>query len=223
MFTAFNDKEKRRNSYVEAISYYLQNYKFSVIFVENSGEDISTHFEEYVSNGQLEVLVFNGNDYPAALGKGLGEMRCMEFAIKNSKLLQQGSFVFKITGRYKILNLGKYVEFYRKNPDIDLFADITNNFRLSASSFFGFRPFFAEKYLIPKTPMLNDSEDRYFEHILAKAILVSISEDIRFRILKYYPRISAISGTTGKAYKESLFYYIPRNIKYLLRYLIMIR
>lgn len=223
MFTAFTDKEKRKADYIDTLYYYLKTYKYPIVFVENSNQDISALFSNYIKEGRLEVLTFDGNNYEPELGKGLGEMRCMEHAMNESKMITPDSFVFKITGRYKILNLPKYIQFYEQDESIELMADLTNNFKLSASSFFGFKPKFAFNYLLPQGSILNDSENRYFEHILAKAILIAVSENINFRLLKYYPKISAISGTTAKRYKKSFFHYFPRNMKYLLRYSIMKR
>jgi hypothetical protein len=223
MFTALTDKDQRKREYISTIQYYLANFDFPIVFVENSGEDISGDFTQSILDKRLEVLTFHGNDYAPELGKGTGEMNCMEHGIKNSRLLRDDHFVFKITGRYIVRNLGKYVQYYRGNQQVNLMADLTSNFRLSASGFFGFRPFFVTEYLLKKAPLLNDTEHRYFEHMLARAVLHALSDDVSFSLLKYYPRISAISGTTAKKYNDSWLHYFPRNMKYLLRYYILKR
>jgi len=223
MFTALTDKDQRKREYISTIQFYLKNFDFPVVFVENSGEDISAFFTQSIQENRLEILTFQGNDYPPELGKGTGEMRCMEHGVKNSRLLRADHFVFKITGRYIVRNLNKYVQYYRDNPHIHILADLTNNFRLSASGFFGFRPFFVSEYLLKKAPLLNDTEHRYFEHMLARAVLDALSNDVSFSLLKYYPKISAISGTTAKKYKDGWLHYFPRNMKYLLRYYILKR
>lgn len=102
-------------------------------------------------------------------------------------------------------------------------ADLTNNFQASLASIFGFRPFFAKKFLFKNASLINDTRGFFFEHALAKAVLEAIADGIQFQIFKFYPRIQAISGTTGKAYKKSFFFFFPRKIKYLLRYYIVIR
>ncbi len=222
-FTSLNDPSQRKADYINTIKYYLGNYNYPIVFVENSGEDLSADFIDEVEKKRLEILCFNGNNYPEEIGKGLGEMRCIEFGISNSSLIIESSFVFKITGRYKILNAGNFFKFYEKRPGIELIADLTNNFKSSQSCIFAFKPFFAKKFLFKHTPILNDTNGVYFEHVLAKAVLSAISENVNFHIFKYYPRIKAISGTTGKAYKKSFIYFFPRMLKYFIRYYIMIR
>ena len=113
--------------------------------------------------------------------------------------------------------------FYHKHSAVELMVDLTNNFRFSTSSFFGFKPFFIKNYLLKNQYLINDSNEWYLEHVLAKSSLEAIGDRINFSILKYYPKISAISGTTGKSYKESALYYFPRSLKYFIRYYIVIR
>ena len=222
-FTLLNDAGQRRNDYINTIRHYLENYNYPIVFVENSDEDLSAFFIDAINDKRLEMLRFSGNDYAPEFGKGLGEMRCIEFAINNSSFIRETSFVFKITGRYKISNAGDFINFYRKHPDAELIADLTNNFTNSQSCIFGFRPFFAKTFLFKYASILNDSKRIYFEHALAKAVLSAISENIVFYIFRYYPRLYAVSGTTGKPYKKSFIYFFPRMLKYFIRYFIVIR
>lgn len=222
-FTLLTSSEKRREDYINAIHYYLKNFNYPIVFVENSKQDISPDFITEIENKQLEILFFDGNDYPKEMGKGYGEMCCIEYAINNSSMIKPDSFIFKITGRYKILNLNKFIDFYNDHPGTDLIADLTNNFKLSQSAIFGFRPFFPPNYLFKYLKILNDTNGIYFEHVLSKAVLNAISDGVDFKIFKYYPKIKAISGTTGKAYKNSFIYLLPRKLKYLVRYFIVLR
>ena len=222
-FTKLNDPEKRKNNYIKAIEYYLSRYSYPLVFVENSNEDLSACFNNYINEGRLEVFCFDGNSYPAEFGKGLGEMRNIEFAINNSKLITEDSFVFKITGRYIISNTKKFISFYTQHPDAELIADLTNNFTNSQSGIFGFKPFFVKKYLFKYASTLNDTRGIYFEHALARAVLTAMGDNVRFYIFRYYPRIKAVSGTTGEMYKKSFIYFFPRMLKYLVRYFIVKR
>ena len=222
-FTQLNNSEQRLAQYIETIKYYLALYEQPLIFVENSGEDLSPHFKAEIKAHRIEILTFQGNDYSPEIGKGYGDFQCIRHALQHSQLITDESFIFKITGRYIIKNLSKYIHFYKKNDKVDLMVDLTNNFRFSISSFFGFRPFFITKYLLKNQKIINDSNNWYFEHVLAKSSLEAIADRINFSILKYYPKISAISGTTGKRYKESILYFIPRSLKYFVRYYIVIR
>ena len=222
-FTLLNDPEKRKADYIDTINHYLEAYNYPIVFVENSDADLSGHFTGQIKNGRLEILCFNGNNYPGEIGKGLGEMRCIKYAIHNSSFIHDDCFIFKITGRYKILNSGSFINFYKRHPDAELIADLTNNFASSQSCIFGFRPFFAKDFLFKYESILNDSNGIYFEHALAKAVLAAMSDNINFYIFRYYPRIKAISGTTGKSYKKNFIYYFPRMLKYAIRYFIVMR
>lgn len=222
-FTTVTNAEIRKHEYIDTIKYYLNKYDFPVVFVENSNEDLSVNFEKEILLKRLEILCFDGNRYPAEIGKGLGELKCIEYGIINSKTIQENSFVFKITGRYRVLNLPRFINVYNKNPSIELLADLTNNFRLSASAIFGFKPFFARQYLFKNAPLINDQDKFFFEHALGKAVLEAIGGQVKFHIFKHYPRVKAISGTTGKAVKKSFLYLLPRHIKYWVRYYIVIR
>jgi hypothetical protein len=222
-FTTLTDKVARRNSYIETIQYYLKHYLYPIVFVENSNEDISSEFSDAILHNRLEVLTFNGNNYPNHLGKGLGEMRCIEHGIIHSRLITANSFVFKITGRYVIENFNCFTNILEAKPEVELIADLTNNFKFSAAAIFGFKPFFASTYLFKNALLLNDSNGYFFEHALAKAVLEAVANNINFHIFKHYPKIKALSGTTGKPYKISFFWRLPRVLKYIIRYYIVIR
>lgn len=222
-FTLLNNPQIRKEDYIETIWYYLKRFNYPIVFVENSSEDLSMYFTSEIENNILEILSFEGNNYSQTLGKGTGEMRCIEYGISHSKIIDQNTFVFKITGRYKVLNLHKFISFYKRHSDMELLADLTGNFKFSQSGIVGFKPFFAQKYLVKYQSILNDSAGIYFEHALAKAVLEAMSGGIRFYIFKYYPKIKAISGTTDKAYRKSFLYLIPRRFKYIIRYFILMR
>jgi len=222
-FTVLADYEQRKKNYLDTIQFYLAHYHFPIVFVENSGEDLSMYFTEAIQNKRIEILFFDGNNYPAEIGKGLGEMKCIEFAINNSTFITSENFIFKITGRYKIANFPSFINMVLTHPSVELIADLTNNFRFSSAAIFGFKAFFAKKYLFKNRDLINDSRGFYFEHALAKAVLEAIGDQVDFHIFKYYPKIEAISGTTGKPYKKSFLYLLPRRFKYWLRYLIVIR
>ncbi len=222
-FTLLNNPKERKESYINTIRYYLKNYNYPIVFVENSNEDVSSYFTREIEHKRLEILCFNGNNYRQEIGKGLGEMRCIEFGITHSSLITDNVFIFKITGRYKIANFRNFINFYNKHPDAELIADLTNNFTSSQSCIFGFKSFFAKNFLFQYSSILNDTNGIYFEHVLAKAVLLAISENINFYIFRYYPKIKAISGTTAKPYKKSFIYFFPRMLKYLIRYYIVIR
>jgi hypothetical protein len=222
-FTKLTDSNTRKNDYVRAVRHYLDRFPFPVVLVENSGEPMALHFEKDIASGRLEVLGFEGNNYDPDLGKGYGEMRCIEYAISHSRLIRDESFIFKITGRYVIDNAHRFFSRYSRHPQTELMADLTNNFRWSASAIVGFRPFFARNFLFKNAELINDSRKFSFEHALAKSVLEAIGAQVNFQLFRYYPKLRAISGTTGRPYRKSFLYMLPRQLKYLVRYYILIR
>lgn len=88
-FTTLNDAEQRKKEYISTINYYLDHYSYPVVFVENSDENLSVYFTNAIKTGKLEVLYFDGNKYPGEIGKGLGEMKCIEYAITHSAFIRK--------------------------------------------------------------------------------------------------------------------------------------
>lgn len=212
-YTALQNPKTRKNQYIDAIRFYLRKTNLKILFVENSGNDISEVFDYEIKNKRLEILTFFGNDYDRTLGKGYGEMLIMEYANKYSQFLKNAEFIFKITGRYKILNINSFINNY-----IDQFQnfDLILNFRPSLtwadSRFFGFRPFFLSNYLLGYKEIVNDQDSINFENALSKAALNSITNDDNYGKFNIYPRYSAIIGTTGKKYNDSFFYWSYKTI-----------
>ncbi|RYZ23735.1 MAG: hypothetical protein EOO10_20840 [Chitinophagaceae bacterium] len=66
-----------------------------MLFVENSGADVSPLFQEEINNGRLEVITFIGNNYDRKLGKGYGEIRIIEKALNDSCFLKNADFFNK--------------------------------------------------------------------------------------------------------------------------------
>ena len=104
-YTYLQDPETRKSQYLEAIDFYLRETAYDIVFCENTGANLFDEIESQEKYGRLEYLTFYGNDYDKSLGKGYGEARIIEYAIRNSQRLKSADFVIKITGRVKILNL----------------------------------------------------------------------------------------------------------------------
>lgn len=104
-YTVLQDIGERRKQYVDALSYYLENTSFPVVFCENTLCDFSALFQSYIDSGRLEYLTFDGNNYDRIKGKGYGEALIMIYAIEHSRLIRKDGYVTKITGRIKVQNI----------------------------------------------------------------------------------------------------------------------
>jgi hypothetical protein len=109
-FTALLDMDRRKKHYIDALNFYIEKTNLKILFVENSGVDLSYLFQKEIKNERLEILTFNGNDHQKSLGKGVGEMVILEHAIAKSIFFKKSNFLFKITGRYKILNINQFIK-----------------------------------------------------------------------------------------------------------------
>ena len=58
-FTCLADVGVRKKQYIEALNFYLKNTTRKIVFVENSGTDISSSFKDF--QHRIEFLCFDGN------------------------------------------------------------------------------------------------------------------------------------------------------------------
>ena len=191
-FTQLNNPSERQKQYIDAIHFYLSNTTCQIVFCENSNTDI----KPYIKNVQdrLEILTFSGNQNKQR-GKGYGEAEIIEYALSHSSFIQDDSIIIKITGRLVVNNISQIIRSLTCKQDFvtclfhsDLkFADS----RIFCATVSFFREFLNNKECI------NDSEDVFFEHILASSVLAS---SIRFLPYIEEPLITGISGSTGMQY-----------------------
>jgi hypothetical protein len=215
-FTKLLDPALRRSQYISTLNAWLEITDLPIVFIENSGVDLSDEIDKRHS-GRLEFLTFNGNDYPKDLGKGYGELKCIQHASQNSVLLKNCDFVFKVTGRLRVLNFERFVLCFRKNEDVFIFLDFKASLTFADSRIFGFRPAFLNDYLLKRQEEANDSRGIVFENILAKAALEAIVDGKTFQQLPVFPRIVGISGTDNRPYKSNFLFFGFKQVKYFLK------
>lgn len=217
--TRLQNPDIRRTHYLEAIRFYLNNTSCPILFVENSGSDIVEHFQKEIQNNRLEILTFDGNNYNSDLGKGYGEMLIIEHALNQSSFILNCDYVFKITGRYKILNINSFVKYYRYELNKQsLLVDLKQNSTFSDSRFFGSDVSFLSDVLLQYKNLVNDSRSIFFEHVLCKSTLEALTKNHHLAAFKSKPRYSGVYGTDNTVYNDSFWYWFPRNLKYWLRY-----
>ena len=217
-FTKLLDKEIRRKQYVEAIQYWLGHVNFPIVFIENSGYDLSPGFQKEIAEGRIMMHTFDGNNYDRTLGKGYGELSCIETAFEQFEVLRNARFVFKVTGRHKVLNFERYVKQVNDDAEIDLLVNFYGFLKYCDSKIFGFSPRFIPDYLLRHKKSLNDSEWVFFENALASAALESISQEYNFKPLNEVARISGSSGTLGIKYKSNYFSWLKSRAADIGRY-----
>lgn len=217
--TTLLDYKLREIQYLNTIDFFLNNTKFPIIFAENSNysDNLKNHFKRQIECGRLEILSYYGLNFSENLGKGYGEMDIIEYTLENSKLIKLSSHIFKVTGRYQILNFGRLSK-YAIEANLDLFVQFKRNLTFCDSRFFFSNINFLSNYLIKYKSLINDSEGIYFEHILAKASHEAVKDGLKFSFLNTYPVFKGIYATKNTKYTTNWFYTAPRKILYFITF-----
>ncbi|MGX5688830.1 hypothetical protein [Arcticibacter tournemirensis] len=221
--TVIVDSEYRKNEYLKSIRFYLDNSNAQVLFVENSGCDISKYFVSDISRGRLEVITFLGNSFDRNLGKGYGEMLIVKYACSHSLFFKDADFIFKVTGRYKVLNITSFIKYRNRHRQIDVIADFVRSLSYVDSRFWGATPSFFYEFLLSNSEKVDDGRGVFFEHVLSKSIHMAIQNDYIFRPFKSFPEYVGRSGSEGYVVSSSLLRLLYRNIKCRIKYILMTR
>lgn len=91
----------------------------NIVYVDNSGFDLSCHSDIF-THKNIEWISFYDLDYPSAYHRGYGESRLVDYAFKQSKILDQldvSDKIWRITGRYIIKNLDEIIRLTPNNFD----------------------------------------------------------------------------------------------------------
>lgn len=96
-FTCLADVGVRKKQYIEALNFYLKNTTRKIVFVENSGTDISSSFKDF--QHRIEFLCFDGNlCFDKRKGKGYGEALILEYAMAKSEFITDDVLIFRQGG-----------------------------------------------------------------------------------------------------------------------------
>ena len=115
IFIRQRDKKERLNVYLKSIRQWLEKTNFHIILAENSNYPFDELFEERIKyKDRFEILSFdekilNNEGLLTCNSKGVSEIYAINYAYDNSKLKTNSVFFIKITGRYFIPDLEKYL------------------------------------------------------------------------------------------------------------------
>jgi hypothetical protein len=125
------DPGEREDSYARCFEHYLRNDPAvqRIVFAENSGWPLR-RFADIASranlhNKQVELLSFDGNEFPREWGKSFGELLLIEQALGHSRLASEATYVGKMTGRNLLVNLSALLRSVR--CEFDLYCDIRDH------------------------------------------------------------------------------------------------
>lgn len=208
-FTVLQNPDTRMRQYVGALQWYLKNTPYKIVFVENTNTYIGAAFQEYIENGRLEFVTFEGNNYPRELGKGYGEALIIREALSRSELLAHCERVVKVTGRLVVRNI---VSLVNEASEDDIFASTCARTGNICRSFFFVSPkSFLADYFLPRQSAINDSANIFFEHVLHDALVCWIKDGNRFHHFFRMVQVVGKSGSTGRDYYTFTLKSVFRN------------
>lgn len=217
-FVERNNYVDRKIDYSYSINKWMKNKNLKIIFCENTGSDLDfVHkLNEKNNLNLLEILSYNDNEDAKIKGKGFSEMKMINYVFNNSKIIDENSFIIKITGRYYLKNIKSYLSILSTQNLPFINVNFIKQMDMADSRIFGFRKIFFEQYLLKYSDRIDDNKNYFFEHALRDAILQSMLEGHFRRPLPVLPIFDGYSGTTGekltvpfyKAWKRKLFYKI---------------
>lgn len=213
------DSRDRENDYLLAFDFYLNQLDKGInylIFGENSLSDLSK-LKEMVKRrkfeNKVEFISYNGMTHNPAFGKGYGEFKLVDYIMDNSIIinsLTNESTIWKITGRYIIVNILKLNE--TKPADFDIYCNYKihpNNWvdmYLMAWKKKSYHKYLKGIYNEFCETITNEAPEfvfrRYLEETNAKV-------EPRFKLV---PKVEAISGCNNKSTME-----LTGHLKYWIR------
>lgn len=205
------DPEIRKHQYLEAISFYLKNTPYKIVFSENSGNSLAGYFP---GTDRLEFITFQSPATFPDRGKGWKELEIIDMTLKKSKLINNSSIIVKITGRLKVLNINKLADPALKimlSCDRLVVSNIYKRLKMDSRCFLFTREFWPFLRENGKSINLGFS----FEKALWQAIMDFKNKGKgSYRQFSQPLRIKGISGGFGIPYKHGTFIIFAKQIKH---------
>lgn len=202
-FTALSDIIVRKQQYLDALRFYVNNTPLPIVYVDNSNVDIKEY--NVISNivdDRLEILSFDGN-HDKEHGKGYGELEIIDYAIKHSNIINSNTNVsiIKITGRLVIVNIMTILNQLKYNilpSSNSVICSMNSDFSMADSRLL-IAPLNFYKRLIENRMAINDSEGVYLEHVLCS--LIKKQNLYAFHTFFSEPQYQGVSGSTNITYE----------------------
>ena len=123
------DVESRKEDYINALEFYTEKLEKNIldyiVFVDNSNYDLK-FLKDKFNNDRIEYISFYGLDYNPKSSRGYGEFKLLDYAMENSKVVNQNrdnGVYYKITGRYILKNIGKLMHNFEKKDKNELYCN----------------------------------------------------------------------------------------------------
>lgn len=120
--------KNREQQYIDTLKFYVQCQAIEkILFVENSNWDLGRLKSAVNNSPKVTWLSLDLNNYPREYGKGYGEMLLMDRAAVFVRDEMKETLIYKVTGRFPILNIEKMIIEFSKREPLKFSIDILNN------------------------------------------------------------------------------------------------
>ena len=209
-FLEIKNAENRRQQYIESIRYYIKETNIrKIVYCDNSkaliDDEISNLAKRYLK--EFEWLSFKGDSVKAVTqGKGYGEGEIIEYALENSKQLQNSEYFIKVTGRVIVRNIDFLITFMNEHR-MYFFRNSPTNVD---TKLYGVPVESYKKDFLTLYKEVDDKNKKYLENLFSEQIIRNHLTPHSFVV---FPNARGISGSTGKSYSLSLKSRIKLTIK----------
>lgn len=218
IYTKRSNVKQRIRDYTISFEYWNDCDFFNkIIFCDNSNHPL-TFIHDIVrkksSSKKIEILSYDGNSNKLS-GKGYGEIEILEYVYANSRIINEGDIIYKLTGRYIVRNIADFQ--YESHQDNIIACNMNYYRNWTDSRFFISGYQFIPKYLFPRKTQIDDKTDNNLEDVLAESITDSLSEGYKLDIFKTCPVIEGFSGGKNKKISNSMTGRLLCNINQILK------
>lgn len=184
--TSVND---RKNDYLKAINFYLQNTDDTLFFVENSAYDLfkDQDFQKLAENKRIHLIKNPVNKEDTKFGKGYLEFKILDDFIQK---YAYDEYV-KVSGRYIVTNIKELIN--QKNNG--LVMDVHTRRKVGITSFFKVKRNFYLNFFKGLYKAADDCKGVFIEHAVFNK-LENVEKSIIDPFIKT-PWYEGVSGSYG--------------------------
>lgn len=189
-----------------------------ILIVENSGYNgciFKKIQEKYKNHVEIEILIYDGQDFDRKLGKGYGWYHSIKTGIENSYLGKSGNIFTIVPGRYFIPNAKKILT----KLSSSMMCNINNNLTFAFSPISVYPRDFIVNYWLPECKKSDESIGMPMEKYQARAVLRAIADGYEWELPAEDPVLYAISGTSNMPYMRGFVHtMVLRYYSYLKKF-----
>ena len=205
------DPIERLNDYRESLRFYLSvpsRCIDRIVLADNSNSDIGELRRVVAETGadkDVELISFNGLDYPPACGRAYGEFKLIDRVMDSSRILSRlamSDVFWKVTGRLRVTNIVRLIADAPRG--YDLYVDLRRRrrwceLRVWSASIRGYRGVLRDLYATLDQRKIGIPENCLYDHLIR--IIGGRQCDLRVvSAFQTVPRIEGISGWNNRAY-----------------------